>query len=91
MNKANFTRADLIEAVSRETGLTKVASEAAVKAAFDAIALAVNSGRNAVLRGFCSFKPVAVPERNGHNPKTGEKIVLAEHRRVSCRATFRID
>jgi DNA-binding protein HU-beta len=66
-------KSELIDAVAKRTGSTKLVAEAAVNAFVDTIQTAVAKGEKVTLVGFGSFEPVNRPARDFHNPATGER------------------
>jgi DNA-binding protein HU-beta len=71
-----MNRADLITAVANETGMTKVAAEAAITATFGSITEALKKGEKVTWVGFGSFEVRDRAARNGVNPQNGEKIKI---------------
>lgn len=71
-----MNKADLIEAVARETGLKKKDAEAAVSAVIDTIEGALQQGVKVQLVGFGTFETKKRKAREGRNPKTGEAIKI---------------
>ncbi len=69
-----MNKADLIEAVRNETGLTKGRAQAVVDTFFGETAQALMSGDRVEIRGFCSFYVKKYRRYTGRNPKTGEPI-----------------
>jgi integration host factor subunit beta len=69
-----MNKADLIEAVRSETGLTKGRAQAVVDIFFGETAQALMSGDRVEIRGFCSFYVKKYRRYTGRNPKTGEPI-----------------
>ncbi|MBQ5327484.1 MAG: HU family DNA-binding protein [Oscillospiraceae bacterium] len=72
-----MTKAELIALVSEKAELTKKDSEKAVAAVIDAITETLISGEKVSLVGFGTFEVKERAERMGHNPKTGEPMVIA--------------
>jgi integration host factor subunit beta len=69
-----MTKAELVEAVSRVSDLTRKHSEVIVDAVFTSIIDALQKGDKIELRGFGSFRLRSRKSRTGRNPKTGEKV-----------------
>ena len=76
-----MNKADLIEAVAKETGLTKKDASSAVEATLDNIKKGVKKG-NVQLIGFGSFAVTRRKARMGRNPQTGESIKIAASKSV---------
>mgnify|MGYP003995683099 FL=1 len=67
-------KAELVEKVASQTGLTQKLTEIIVNTVFQSITDSLAEGGKVELRGFGSFR---VRERNpriGRNPKSGEKV-----------------
>jgi len=76
-----MNRSDLVEALSKETGLTTRKAEEVVKMVFNGMANALAKGDRVEVRGFGSFKVKQYDGYTGHNPKTGE-IVKVEPKKL---------
>jgi len=72
MNKQEF-----VEAVAKETGLTKKDAEAAVAAYHDTVTKALKKGDTVSFVGFGTYSAVKKAARMGKNPATGEAIKIA--------------
>ena len=71
-----MTKAELVEAVSRVSDLTRKHSEVIVDAVFSSIIDALQKGDKIELRGFGSFRVRRRDSRTGRNPKTGAGVVV---------------
>jgi integration host factor subunit beta len=69
-----MNKAGLVEALRKETGLSRVKAEQVVELFFDQIADALAQGDRVEIRGFCSFLVKSYRAYVGRNPKTGEAI-----------------
>jgi len=69
-------KAELVEEVSTETGLTKRASGEAIGAIIDAITDALARGKKVTLVGFGTFQVGTRKARTGRNPRTGETLQI---------------
>jgi len=69
-------KAELVEEVSTETGLTKRASGEAIGAIIDAITDALARGKKVTLVGFGTFQVGTRKARTGRNPRTGEALQI---------------
>jgi len=65
-------KSDLIEALSKETGIVLKGAEEAVNTIFNDMANALAKGDRVEIRGFVSFKVKKYKGYKGRNPKTGE-------------------
>jgi len=72
-----MNKAELIDAVSGQTGLQKSEATRAVDAVFESITSALKSGDAVSLLGFGTFVVKARAARAGRNPRTGETIEIA--------------
>lgn len=70
-------KVELVEAVASETGLTKADATRAIDATFKAITDALAKGDKVPLVGFGTFSVSERAAREGHNPRTGEKVTIA--------------
>lgn len=71
-----MNRLALVDAVAKNTGLTKKKSEEAVKAVFEAIKKELASGGSFQLVGFGTFSVKKRASHKGINPATGNKITI---------------
>lgn len=72
-----MTKTNLIEAVAEKTEFKKCEAEKAVNAVLAAIEEALAAGEKIQITGFGTFEIRENKEREGRNPKTGEKIMIA--------------
>ncbi len=73
-----MTKADIVEVVSRATGLTKVDTEAVVNGFLSTITDSLQRGRRIEFRGFGSFSLKLRKPKKARNPGTGDEIYLPE-------------
>ncbi|MGB4205405.1 MAG: HU family DNA-binding protein [Bacteroidales bacterium] len=71
-----MNKAELIDAIAAETGLTKVNSKKALEAFINATSQALAKGDRVALVGFGSFSVVKRAARKGRNPQTGKEIKI---------------
>jgi len=71
-----MNKAELIEEVASQTGLTKRASGKAVDAVVSAISDCLARGKKVTLVGFGAFQVVNRKARRGVNPQTRESIQI---------------
>jgi len=69
-----MNKSDLIEALSKDTGLPKGKAEEVVKTVFNTMANALAKGDRVEIRGLGSFKVKKYKGYKGRNPKTGKPI-----------------
>jgi len=74
------TKADLIDALAEQAGLTKVEAETVVETIFDRIADALAKGDKVEVRGFGSFRIRHRQPRIGRNPKVGTAVEVPAKR-----------
>ena len=72
-----MNKAELVDAIAKDTGLTKKDSEAALKSVIDTISNELAKGHEVSLIGFGTFAVGKRAARSGRNPKTGETIKIA--------------
>jgi len=72
-----LNKAQLIAEVAKDSGMTKVDAEKAVKSTFDAISKSLKKGSSVTLIGFGTFSVYNRKARKGKNPRTGETIKIA--------------
>ena len=75
-----MNKTELVAAMAAKTGLSKKDSEAALKAFLDTVVDEMKKGEKVQLIGFGTFEAVKKAERNGVNPRTGEKRVTPAHK-----------
>ena len=76
-------KVELVEAVAKETGLTKADSARAVDATFATITEALKKGDKVPLVGFGTFAVSKRKAREGRNPRTGETVKIAARKAVT--------
>jgi len=81
-----MNKTDLINAIAKEAGLTKVDSAKALNATLAAIQKSLKKGDDVTLVGFGSFKVVKKAARKGINPRTKEQIKIAAKKVVKFKA-----
>ncbi len=72
-----LTKAELIRAISEETGQSQDAVDKTVAALVHKIVETVKSGNDVTLPGLGTFKRRETAARKGRNPATGESIDIA--------------
>ena len=72
-----MTKADLIEKMAKDAGISKVAAKAALVSFLDGVTKGLKKRNSRVaLVGFGTFRKVYRKTRMGRNPQTGEKIKI---------------
>jgi DNA-binding protein HU-beta len=69
-----MTKADLIEKMAGEAGISKAAAGAALDSFIEGIKKALKKGSRVTLVGFGTFSVSKRKARKGRNPRTGEAI-----------------
>ena len=72
------TKAEIVDEVSRATGLTKVETETVMNGIMNTIISALENERRVELRGFGTFGVKRRDPRKARNPGTGETVFLPE-------------
>lgn len=73
-----MTKADIVEIVANNTGLTKIETDAVVKGFLETVIESLKDGQAIELRGFGSFKVVKRAQRVARNPKTNEEVIVPQ-------------
>jgi DNA-binding protein HU-beta len=82
-----MTKAELIDAIASEAGVTKADAERAVGAFFDIVTKATKKGDKVAWPGFGSFSTSKSKARTGRNPQTGEAVKIAASTRMKFTAS----
>jgi len=69
-----MTKADLVEMVAERSELPRKQADEVVRVILESIIGALSRGEKVELRGFGSFRIRRRGERNGRNPKTGDRV-----------------
>jgi len=72
-----MNKQQLVEAMAKETGASKKATEDALNAFIAVVEKSVKKGDKVQLVGFGTFEQKKRAARKGNNPKTGETIKIA--------------
>jgi integration host factor subunit beta len=75
-----MNKADLVEALRKETGVSGTKAEAVVDMFFDEMSKALAMGDRVEIRGFCSIYMKNYKGYIGRNPKTGKHIQVQPKR-----------
>lgn len=81
-----MTKSDLIQRLSKDTGLPQGQAGKFVNDVFDVIAEALQKGEEVRITGFGTFRASETKERVGRNPRTGEEITIPAGKRVGFTA-----
>jgi len=74
-----MTKADIVNEVSKETGVEKVAVQRTIEAFMDSIKDSLQEGKNVYLRGFGSFVVKKRAQKTARNISKNTTIVIPEH------------
>lgn len=74
------TKADLVEKVAEETGLTRTDVAVVVDRFLEVVKKAVEAGHNIEIRGFGTFKIKVRKSRKARNPRTGEVVPVPDRK-----------
>ncbi|MBQ5491616.1 MAG: HU family DNA-binding protein [Treponema sp.] len=72
-----MNKVELVDAIAKNTGLSKKDTEAAVKSFIEVVTKELSKGHEVQLIGFGTFGVGKRAARTGRNPKTGETIKIA--------------
>lgn len=81
-----MNKAELIDAIAAESGLTKADSKKALDAFLKATTNALKSGDKVTLVGFGTFSVATRAARTGRNPQTGKELKIAAKKVVKFKA-----
>ncbi len=81
-----MTKAELAAKIANESGITKVQAEKAVDGFVSAVSGALEAGDSVTLVGFGTFAIGSRAQREGRNPRTGEKIEIPASKVVKFKA-----
>lgn len=71
-----MNKKDLIEHVALSSSISKAIAAKTVEATLEGISNGLKRGDSVMLVGFGTFKVSHRDEREGHNPRTSEKIII---------------
>ena len=82
-----MTKADIIEKMAKDAGISKVAANAALKSLTDSVTKALKKKDGKItLVGFGTFSKSRRKARKGRNPQTGEQIKIKASNAVKFKA-----
>jgi len=70
------TKADLVEEISSQTGISRNHTGAIVDQLLEAIGLALTKGKHLEIRGFGTFKVRERRARRARNPRSGTEVLV---------------
>ena len=74
-----MTKADIVNEISKNTGIEKVTVQKAVEAFMDTVSGSLAEGNNVYLRGFGSFIVKKRAEKTARNISRNTTIIIPEH------------
>ena len=89
MFKKNFTKQDLINDVSNNTGYSSSFSKKLVNDLINIIIENIKKG-NFILKNVGSFKVIHKNKRIGRNPRTGEEFIISPRKSLSFKPSKKI-
>jgi DNA-binding protein HU-beta len=81
-----MTKAELVAKIAGDGGITKAQAEKAVDGFVSAVSSALAGGDKITLVGFGTFSVGSRSQREGRNPRTGEKIKIPASKVVKFKA-----
>ena len=72
-----MNKTELVEAIAKQAGLSKKASDDAVKAFVETVTKELKKGEKVTLIGFGTFEVSKRAARTGRNPQTGKEMKIA--------------
>ena len=82
-----MTKADMVELVYEQIGVSKREAARIVETIFDIIKETLERGDNVKISGFGSFNLQHKKPRRGRNPQTGEEITISARRVLSFKSS----
>ncbi len=79
-------KAELVEAIAKQTGLTKADATRALEATFEVITKALKKGERVPVAGFGTFNVSKRKAREGRNPQTGASVKIPARKAVTFKA-----
>ena len=81
-----MTKVELVGKITSESGMTKSQAEKALDGFVSAVSDALAAGDKITLVGFGTFSVAERAQREGRNPRTGEKIIIPASKAVKFKA-----
>ena len=81
-----MTKAELVAKIASEAGITKSQAEKVIDGFVSAVSAALSGGDKISLAGFGTFSVGSRSQREGRNPRTGEKIKIPASKAVKFKA-----
>lgn len=81
-----MTKKELVDAIAKESNLSKIDSEKALNSFVNAVTAALKKGDEVKLIGFGNFSVMDRAARNGRNPQTGKTIQIKASKALKFKA-----
>ncbi len=81
-----MSKQELVEKMAAKAGLTKADATRALDAFMETVTETLKKGNKVSLVGFGTFATSKRAAREGHNPRTGEKVKIAARTAVAFKA-----
>ena len=81
-----MTKAELVAKIANEVDITKSQADKVVDGFVAAVSSALSGGDKITLVGFGTFSVMARSQREGRNPRTGEKLTIPASKAVKFKA-----
>ncbi len=81
-----MTKAELVAKIADDSGITKSQADKAVDGFVSAVSDALATGDKITLVGFGTFSVGERAQREGRNPRTGEKLTIPASKAVKFKA-----
>lgn len=82
-----MTKAEFVTEIAKRNGTTKEKAGKIFESVFEILKEAVKNGNKITIPGFGTFKITTRKEHNGHNPKTGEPVLIPEMKKLKFSAS----
>ncbi len=86
----SLTKADIIQLVTKKTGLSKNKSGHAVEQLLDIMKGTLANAEDVLISGFGKFSVLNKSTRRGRNPATGEDLMLPARRVVTFKCSGKL-
>lgn len=77
-----MNRKEFINGMAEKYGITKKQASEELKHVLDHMVDCIREGNEVSITGYLKVKVKEVQERLGHNPQTGEKVLIPTHNQV---------
>ena len=86
-----LTKVQIVDRIREETGITRNESFETVESLLEIIKRTLESGEDVLISGFGKFCVRQKGKRNGRNPATGDKLIIAKRKvvRFQCSGKLR--